>query len=568
MIQKLRGIFYGVVAVGFFIGALFVPSSGDASSESCPELLVVFARGSGAERWDNGDYQAFSEAIQSKLNSTTLDYEIVDLDYPAVGVGIDHLGVTLGAYFSGGEAYEFGESVNVGINNLKSLVSSCPNSKLVFGGYSQGAMVVLKTLPSLEPDRVIYAATFGDPKIYLPEGEGIIPAACRGENLSSYRMFVPDCQAYKGILGPSIPYEPEGFAGKVGTWCNKRDILCSSKLSINDHTSYASSGLYEDASRVIVDRIARAFNLDIKISSPHDTVFLIDATSSMEQLIDSYKKEALRLAKGTLDAGGRVALFSFHDLDDFSPSLVPYCDFETCTEEIFENDLNSIVTEGGGDVPESLLSGAFHAMKSLSWQYGATKSLVVLTDANYHSPDKDGTVLDDVVKLSKSIDPVNFYIVTSEYFADDYTELAERTGGLVVTDFNQLSVLSDYILEKYDTLAPVEENEGVILPTLQVRKIDVNGGSAKVSFESDSHQALVILNDMIIGLTNQKEITVTGLKENLTNYLTLVPIGDGLRGGAVTVPLIKDGRGGSNPDVNEDGVPIPGVPYTGGKGGI
>ena len=84
--------------------------------------------------------------------------------------------------------------------------ASCPGTKYVVGGYSQGAMVVSKALGSLNADRIIYAATFGDPKIYLPEGKGILPAACRGENLSDYRMYVPDCQAYKGLLGAYVPY--------------------------------------------------------------------------------------------------------------------------------------------------------------------------------------------------------------------------------------------------------------------------------------------------------------------------------------------------------------------------
>ena len=117
-----------------------------------------------------------------------------------------------------------------------------------------------------------YAATFGDPKIYLPEGEGIIPAACKNENLSDYRMYVPDCQAYKGMLGAVEPYRPEALAGKVGTWCNRYDILCSSYFSIKSHTSYAEDGLYEDASRYIAPpsppSIARVMlNLEFTIST-------------------------------------------------------------------------------------------------------------------------------------------------------------------------------------------------------------------------------------------------------------------------------------------------------------
>ena len=240
--QKIK-IRYVLAAATF--GILTLPLAQGVQAESCPDLRIVFARGSGGERWTDQNYLAFKEALQTKLVGTNLSYEFIDLDYPAVGVGLDNLGVTLGAFFGAGEAYEFGNSVNAGVKNLDKMVNSvtCSNTKYVLGGYSQGAMVVSKALGSLKADRLIYAATFGDPKLYLPEGRGLIPAACRGGNLSDYRMYVPDCQAYKGLLGANVPYEPETLVGKVGTWCNKRDIFCSSHLSISDHTAYVGEDL-------------------------------------------------------------------------------------------------------------------------------------------------------------------------------------------------------------------------------------------------------------------------------------------------------------------------------------
>ena len=295
-VQKVK-IRYLIVAL--LVGGVAVWPRLNVSAESCPDVKVIFTRGSGGERNKSGDFLEFKATIESKLKTVDISYEFVDLDYPAVGVGFDNLDVTLGAAFGSGDAYEFGESVNNGVNNLVQMVNNekCVNTKYVLGGYSQGAMVVSKALSSLRADRVIYAATFGDPKIYLPEGKGIMPAACRGENLSDYRMYVPDCQAYKGLLGAYIPYEPAAFTGKVGTWCNKRDIFCSSHLNVSDHVSYVADALYEDASRVIFDKITKYFGIENHISSPHDTAFLIDSTGSMAGMIDTYKAEALRLAK-------------------------------------------------------------------------------------------------------------------------------------------------------------------------------------------------------------------------------------------------------------------------------
>ena len=129
-----------------------------------------------------------------------------------------------------------------------------------------------------------------------------------------------------------------------------------------------------------------------------------------------------------------------------------HCDFTTCTPEVFAAELDSIVFENGGDEPESFLSAAFHMMSELTWQEGATKSVVAITDAGYHMPDIDHVQIDDVVALSRRIDPVNFYIVTDPRFVEDYQKIAEPTDGAVAVDVNSLHVINDTIMERFDSL--------------------------------------------------------------------------------------------------------------------
>lgn len=542
-------------------------------AESCPDVRFVFARGSGGERWEDQNYLEFKRTIETKLQTVALSYEFVDLDYPAIGIGVDKLGVTLGALFGAGDAYEFGSSVDTGVKNLTALVNgaSCPGTRYVLGGYSQGAMVVSKALGSLNAERVIYAATFGDPKIYLPEGKGLMPAACRGENLSDYRMYVPDCRAYKGMLGAYVPYEPAALEGKVGVWCNNRDIFCSSRHynlgDIMDHISYVSDNLYEDASRVIFDKVTKAFEVENRVSSPHDTAILIDSTGSMASMIDSYKAEARRLAEETLAAGGRVALYDYRDLGDpYEP--VEHCNFDTCTLESFATGLEEIWADGGGDAKESLLSASFTVMRSLKWKLGSTKSLVVLTDDGFLSPDRDGMTFDEVVKLSKSIDPVNFYIITEEASAAEYQELAAATDGLVVTNLGELGLLTDYIMERYDSLPRVEESDlAVELPTLAVEEVRQNSPTeVTIQYETDGEQVIVVLNDAILGVTEGGSVTITGLDPEVENVVTLVPIGGGLRGDPTEV-TVTNGRGGlgdSSADRSAE-VFLPKAPDTGKK---
>ena len=552
---KIRFLFLALLFTG---STLILPVK--ASGGECLDLKIIFARGSGAEQGGDQNYIDFKDRLSTKLATTSLTYEFIDLDYPAVGVGIDKLGVAVGAHFGGGDSYEFGESVDTGVRNLIKAVNDngCSNTKYIIGGYSQGAMVISKALPYLNADKILYAATFGDPKIYLPEGEGINPAACRGENLSDYRVYVPDCQAYKGLLGAYIPYEPEDFSGKLGTWCNKEDIFCSSYLNINDHVSYISDNLYEDATRVIFSKIIEYFGLDNQVLSPHDTVFLFDSSGSMSDIIEKSKREALKLATRTLESGGRIALFDYRDLaDPYEP--VKHCDFDDCTFEKFESELMAIELDGGGDAPESLLSAAKYAMLNVDWQKGATKSILVATDAGFLSPDRDGTTVEEVVELSKIIDPVNMYVITKGAEVPYYRSLTRATGGKAVSILSRLDDLFDYIMSRYDSLPRVEERAAEELPELIINNFETNtSGEVKINFETTGTRTLVILNDSILGVTEDLDVTISGLKSGVQNRVTLVPLSEQRRGEAQEIIVeIDEGYGQIN------GMVIPKTPNTG-----
>lgn len=508
-----------------------------ANALSCPDVKIIFTRGSGGERWKDQNYLTFKQELTEKLELTNLRYEFEDLDYPAIG--IEDPFVLLSTFVGRGDAYEFGASVDLGVKNLLAEINhgECKNTKFVIAGYSQGAMVVSKAINYIDPDKIIYAATFGDPKIYLPEGEGLVPAACMGSNLSNHRIYVPDCRVYEGMLGSYRPYQPEGYLDKLGTWCNRTDIFCSTHFSINAHVSYVSDGLYKDASKLIFDKICQAFNIKNTYVSLHDTAILIDSTGSMEPLIDRYKSEALELAKKTLDAGGRVALYDYRDIaDEYEPQ--ERCNFDTCTLESFKNGLDEIVVDGGGDFPESLLSASFKIMKKLNWNYGSTKSVVVLTDTGYHNPDLDGITFSDVVALSKKIDPVNFYFVVPSDAMDMYEDFAAATDGNVVSSTSDLSILTNNIISRYDSLPRVEDfdysdEESPKITNGYIEKI--SDSSVKVSWNTSGIKTIVILNDFVLGITESNSIVINDLDFMRENIITLVPINENIRGGGINL---------------------------------
>ena len=515
-----------------------------ASAADCLDLKVIFARGSGEKRWVDQNFLTFKSELESKLKLVNLKYDFLDLDYPAIDVG--NFWTLLTTFVGRGDAYEFGASIDLGVKEILNEVnnSTCPNTKFVLGGYSQGAMVISKAAPYLKSERIVYAATFGDPKIYLPEGFGAMPDACRGANLSNYRVYVPDCRVYEGLLGSYRPYQPDGLIGKMGTWCNHTDLFCSTYLSIKSHTSYVSDGLYADASKLIFDKITRDFGVENKYISLHDTAILIDSTISMSGLISQYKAEALNLARQTLENGGRVALYDYRDVaDGYEPK--EWCDFETCTLETFQAGIDAISTSGGGDIPESLLSAGLKVMRKLNWNYGSTKSVVVLTDSSYHNPDLDGTTFDDVVTLSKKIDPVNFYFVVPNDIMSTYKDFAEITGGVIASSTSNLSLLTNTIISRYDSLPRVEEdNSSEELPKILNSAIEIlDNRSAKINWNSNSSKVIVALNDYILGVAEGDSIVLEDLDFTKKNVVTLIPINDARRGRGIDIEIEISGQG-------------------------
>ena len=136
---------------------------------------------------------------------------------------------------------------------------------------------------------------------------------------------------------------------------------------------------------------------------------------------------------------------------------------------------------------------------------------------------------------------VNFYIITTKTYANDYVELANATDGKVVTNLDELNLLTDYIIERYDSLPRVEETEPLARPTLDMTSVEyISDTEIKIWFTTDGVRTIATLNDAIMGATGDTEITVSNLDRSIDNIITLVPLGEEMRGEAValTIPAL------------------------------
>lgn len=456
--------------------ATAAPAAPAAAASPCTDVEAIWARGSGQDLSEDQFDRWFGQLNARFKGSVTLGhYELGTAaqgghQYPAVNVSNLGNGNAIGGYLSSGYANDYGDSVWEGVLEYVSYLSArtvqCPDTVFVAGGFSQGAQVIgqgYNLLLDDTRDRIVFNALFGDPKLYLPEGEGIWPSACRGGDLSPWRRRIANCKVDNGSLGARKPYLPSGYQNSTGLWCAADDFVCgSSKNPTNTkgHRYYDPGGDIDSAAIEIARRLDPMFpdaapdDIDPRVfviatgTTGLDVAFILDSTGSMFNTIDGAKSFASSMASTIRGLRGRVALIEYKDAGD---------DIVAATRTPLDNDitgfqtaLDSVYASGGGDTPEAGLAALMQAFNTLDWRPGATKAAIVLTDAPFQNPDAaTGVTLENVVARSLEIDPVNVYAVVPSYEVPDYEELTARTSGkVVVNDGNAEQAL----LETFDEL--------------------------------------------------------------------------------------------------------------------
>ncbi|ORV57627.1 cutinase [Mycobacterium europaeum] len=192
-------------------GPLDIPA---AHADPCPAVEVAFARGTGQPPGVGNVGQAFIDALGSQLSGRSMG--VYPVDYPAT------------------EA--FAASAQSGADNLvahvQDMIGRCPHTRMVLGGFSQGAGVIdlaTPAMPAQAADHVAAIAVFGNPTSALA-------------NRLSGAVFPP--------IGP--PY-----AAKTVDMCAAGDPACSdgSNINIFAHASYVQSGMTTQAADFVAARL-------------------------------------------------------------------------------------------------------------------------------------------------------------------------------------------------------------------------------------------------------------------------------------------------------------------------
>jgi cutinase len=213
------------LATMLFCATLFAPavssaSTGDfplAQEGSCADVQVVFARGTGEPPGPGRVGQAFVDSLRTLARGKSV--AVYAVEYPA--------------------SYEFLRAVD-GANDarrfVESTAASCPQTKLVLGGYSQGAAVVdLITVPG--------QATFGfgDP---LPDNVA--------DHVAAVAVFGNPSNRVGGPLTALSPL----FGYKTIDLCNGLGPVCSNGNDVAAHRSYVEVGMTSAAAQFVAHQLS------------------------------------------------------------------------------------------------------------------------------------------------------------------------------------------------------------------------------------------------------------------------------------------------------------------------
>jgi cutinase len=186
-----------------------------AAADPCPDIEVVFARGTNDAPGLGRPGQAFADALQGQVGGRTLT--TYGVNYPA---SYDFLAAADGAADA--------------TNRISAMAASCPSTRIVLGGYSQGAAVVdmLAGIPPL-------GNKIGEVGSAPPLPGSLVP------NVAAVAVFGNPATKFGNPVTSSV------FGGKAIDLCKDGDPICSHGRNPFAHSDYVSAGLTDQAANFV-----------------------------------------------------------------------------------------------------------------------------------------------------------------------------------------------------------------------------------------------------------------------------------------------------------------------------
>lgn len=203
------------VLVALFPGVLAGAVVPSASAQPCPDVEVVFARGTGEPPGVGPTGQAFIDDLHRRIGARS--FGVYPVKYPASeqwSTGLDGIR-------------------DAGVH-IVSMAENCPQTKMVLGGYSQGAAVMGFVTSPAVPEGVDPATV---PKPLQPQV---------ADHVAAVVLFgMPNVRAMDFLGQPPVVIGPTYLAKTIKV-CVPEDPVCSDGLNFAAHDTYADDATMVD----------------------------------------------------------------------------------------------------------------------------------------------------------------------------------------------------------------------------------------------------------------------------------------------------------------------------------
>lgn len=230
-IRRSHRVAYLSAAALFLVatmGPLTAAKAFAANGEPCPDVEVVFARGTFEAPGVGATGQAFVDALTNRLGGESVD--VYGVNYPAT---LDFEAATAG--------------IADASNRIETMAANCPDTKIVLGGYSQGAAVAGYTTFDTIPAGLT-----------LPDNIGPMPASV-SPHVAAVALFGTPDNWFLNLVDHDAPPVTVGaqYAAKTVQLCAQGDPVCfPGGLDRSAHSSYKSNGMAQQAADFVANAIA------------------------------------------------------------------------------------------------------------------------------------------------------------------------------------------------------------------------------------------------------------------------------------------------------------------------
>ncbi|MFW3112630.1 putative cutinase [Mycobacterium haemophilum DSM 44634] len=184
---------------------------------------MVFARGTGEPPGVGGIGQTFVDSLRSKVGGKSMT--VYGVNYPA---STDFLTAMSGIDDAG--------------SHVEHMAAGCPNTKMVLGGFSQGAAVMGFVTSAAIPD----GAPSDAPKPMPPD---------IADHVAAVVLFGMPSEGFMNSIGaPPIAIGPL-YAPRTTQLCASGDPVCSGGGDWAAHNSYVDDGMVEQAADFAASRL-------------------------------------------------------------------------------------------------------------------------------------------------------------------------------------------------------------------------------------------------------------------------------------------------------------------------